>query len=157
MSVKTLVALLTAAAVLLTVSLPASAGRMSPVGSYKYIRSNSAVTGGCLPGRGSQGVVVIKRNPTGGGYDLHFLHPCRPPAICLLRGKCQGNDCRFGAVILKDPVKSLGYRSYTLILKFAHGDAVGRGRIEHKYPPLHCFWDHLIALKNLRGPHRKPK
>jgi hypothetical protein len=154
---KILAVFLTVAAVLLTLSLPAPAGAVDPRGQYRYIRSRAVVRGGCFPSGGSQGVVVIKLNTIPGGrrYMLHILHPCRPPAICFLDGECHGINCKFEG--LGAEKNKPGWKYYTLRLRFAYGDAAGRGRIEHHYSGLNCYWDFRVVLKNLHPPQRKPR
>ncbi len=142
---KSLAVLLTVAAVLMTMFIPAPAGAMNPVGNYRFIRSHQAVKGRCPLGRGGPGTLSIARAKK--GYVMRYLRgvTCRPASVCVLYGSCRGVRCMFSTTVTVD--NEGGKVTNTAALRFAGHGATGAGRTVYRHPSgFTCTWTFQIRL-----------
>jgi hypothetical protein len=142
---KNLAVLLSLAALVLTVSLPAPAGAMSPVGTYKFVRSHMAVQGRCPLGPNPPGTLTIARAKK--GYVLRYIKGprCRPASVCVLYGTCRGATCMFSTTVRVD--NEGGKVTNSAALKFAGNGATGSGRSVYRHPSgFTCTWTFQLRL-----------
>jgi hypothetical protein len=143
---KIMVVLLSVAAVLVAVSIPVPAGAMSPVGTFKYVRSHQTVKGRCPLGVGGPGTLSIARAKK--GYVLRYLTgtTCRPASVCVLYGNCRAGNCVFSTTVTVD--NEGGKVTNTAALRFAAGGATGAGHTVYRHPSgFTCTWTFQMRLK----------